>query len=339
MIEPTFSSKFAADLIAYAAERGADRAALTALTHLPQGAMNREDVRIPCSTMGRVWAAAIEQTGDENLAMNLGISRFFGANRTTSLIMESCSTVLEAFQLAARYSVLIADVMTVELGEADGILYIEFQLKPAWQAQPKIVQLDCLAITYVAAVSSLKRLIGTHHPPSLLSLTFASPANVMTWFEVFDCSIDFKAPAHRIGFPADLKSRAVVSSDPGLKAAIRHYADELIATFDGEPPVTRQVMDAIAQGMAPQPPSLEVVATSLGMSARSLQRLLKAEGHTYRGVVEQVRMDLSERYLRGGAHSLDEVAYLTGYTETSSFVRAFKRCKGQPPRRFAQERL
>lgn len=300
--------------------------------------MNREDIRIPCSTMARVWLAAIEQTGDENLAMNLGISRFFGANRTTSLIMEASSTVLESFQLAAHYSVLIADVMTVELGEVDDILYIEFQPKPAWRAQPKIVQLDCLAITYVAAVSSLKRLIGTHHPPSLLSLTFTAPANVMTWFKVFDCSVDFQAQANRIGFPADLKSRAVVSGDPGLKAAIRHYADQLIATFGGEPPVTRQIIDAIVQGMEPQPPSLETVARSLGMSARSLQRLLKAEGRTYRSVVEQVRMDLSERYLSDGERSLDEVAYLTGYTDTSSFVRAFRRCKGQPPRRFAQGR-
>ncbi len=338
MIEPTFSSKFAADLIAYAAEHGANRASLTALTHLPPGAMNREDIRIPCSTMARVWMAAIKQTGDESLAMNLGISRFFGANRTTSLIMEASSTVLESFQLAAHYSVLIADVMTVEIGEADDILYVEFQPKPAWRAQPKMVQLDCLAITYVAAVSSIKRLLGTHHPPSLLSLTFASPANVMTWFEIFDGSIDFKAQANRIGFPADLKSRAVASGDPGLKAAIRHYADELIATFGGQPQVTRQVMDAIVQGMAPQPPSLAAVARSLSKSARSLQRQLKAEGHTYRSLVEQVRMDLSERYLRGSERTLDEIAYLTGYTDTASFVRAFKRSKGLPPRRFAKTR-
>ena len=35
---------------------------------------------------------------------------------------------------------------------------------------------------------------------------------------------------------------------------------------------------------------------------------------------------------------VDEVARLVGYADTSSFVRAFKRCKGQPPRRFAQGR-
>lgn len=336
--EPTFSARFASDLIAYATERGADRAALTALTRLPRDAMNRDDVRIPCSAMARVWAAAIEQTGDANLAMNLGISRFFGADRTPSLIMAASSTVLEAFELAAHYSVLIADVMAVEIGEVDDILYVEYQPKPAWEAQPRVVQLDCLAIAYVGAVSSLKRLVGTHHSPSLLSVTFASPANVMTWFEVFDCSIDFGADANRIGFPADLKSRATTSGDPGLKAALRRYADDLIATFTGESPVAGRVKAVIVRDMAPRPPSLEAAARSLAMSARSLQRRLREEGHTYRGLLESVRIELSERYLLAGERSLDEVAYLTGYADTSSFVRAFKRRKGSPPRRFAQGR-
>ena len=98
----------------------------------------------------------------------------------------------------------------------------------------------------------------------------------------------------------------------------------------------RRIGRAIARDLAPQPPTLAAFARSQGMGARSVQRLLKAEGQTYRGVVERVRMDLSERYLRGGEHSLDEVAYLIGYNDTSSFARAFKRCKGQPPRRFAQ---
>ena len=64
-----------------------------------------------------MWEAAIEQTGDAFLALHLAETQSFAANRTTSLIMESSATVLEAFELAAKYSALIADVMAVEIGE------------------------------------------------------------------------------------------------------------------------------------------------------------------------------------------------------------------------------
>lgn len=337
-MEPTFSSRFASELIDFAAERGGDRAELISLTNLSPTAMNREDIRIPCTTMSLVWSTAMDQTGDTRLAMNLGISRMLGATRTTSLLMEASSTVLESFQLAVQYSALIADVMAVELGEIDDTIYIEFRARDVWRDQPEAVQLDCLAISYVAAATSLNRLLGTHHPPRLLSLAFPAPADTAIWVEVFGCSPKFGAEHNRIGFPAELKSASVATGDPGLKAAIRHYADELSDGFGGEPPMTRAVMAAIVDGMSPQPPSLDAVARTLGIGARSLQRQLKAEGYTYRRLVERVRMDLSERHLRDGRHSVDQVALLAGYADTSSFVRAFKRCKGQPPRRYSRQR-
>ncbi len=300
--------------------------------------MNREDIRIPCTTVSRVWSTAIEQTGDRYLAMNLGISRLPHANRTTELIMEASATVLESFQLAARYSTLIADVMTVELDEIDGHLAIEFIPKATWRQQPEAVQLDCLAITYVSAVSSLSRILGTHQPPTLLSLTFDTPPASERWADALGRAPRFGAAHNRIGFPAELKSESVATSDPGLKAVLRRYGDELNSTFSNERPMTGAVLSTIVGLMAPQPPSLEMVAGSLGQGRRSLQRVLRAEGTSYRSLVEQVRMDVSERHLRDGEYSVDEVARLAGYADTSSFVRAFKRCKGQPPRRFTTGR-
>lgn len=325
-------------MIEFAATRGADRESLLSLTGLPQSVMNREDVRLPCSTMARMWSVAIEQTGDERLAMQMGVSRMFGANRTTSLIMEASATVMESFQLAARYSVLIADVMRVSVGEVDDAVYIDFEPRPVWRDQPEPVQLDCLAITYVAAVSSLSQLLGTRQPPSLLSLAFRSPPDVPTWVEVFGRRPEFGAERNRIGFPAALTTRPVATSDPGLQAAIRRYADELTRSFDSSPPTARRVKRVVVDALTPRPPSIDQVARSIGMSRRSLQRALAAEGQSYRRLVEEVRMDLSERYLVDGGYSVDQVARLVGYADTSSFVRAFKRCKGQPPRRYSSSR-
>lgn len=328
------SSKFASDLIDFAANRGADRQRLISLTGLPLSAMDREDVRIPCTTMSKMWSAAMAQTGERQL----GLSRTARANHTTALIMEASSTVFESFQLAVRYSTLIADVMAVELGESDGHLSIEFTPTAVWREQPDAVQLDCLAITYVSAVSSLGRMLGTDRPPSLLSLTFDTPSGIDTLVEAFGRSPDFGADHNRIGFPAELKSESVTTGDPGLKAAIQRYADELSATIGDEPRVMRDVMSAVADRMDPSPPSLDEIARSMGMSRRSLQRSLRAEGTSFRAVVERVRIDRSEQHLRHGALSVDEVARLVGYADTSSFVRAFKRSKGQPPRQFARRR-
>ena len=70
------------------------------------------------------------------------------------------------------------------------------------------------------------------------------------------------------------------------------------------------------------------------MSGRTLQRKLAEQGHSYQSLVDAARRELAERLLTDSKHSLAEIAYLTGFSEQSSFNRAFKRWAGQTPRSF-----
>ena len=75
----------------------------------------------------------------------------------------------------------------------------------------------------------------------------------------------------------------------------------------------------------------EKIAEQLNMSARSLQRRLKAAGSTFRTLLEAVRKDLAATYVRDPDIELVEVAFLLGFSDQSAFSRAFKRWTGCPP--------
>jgi len=75
----------------------------------------------------------------------------------------------------------------------------------------------------------------------------------------------------------------------------------------------------------------EKIAVQLNMSARSLQRRLKAAGTTFRKLLEAVRKDLAATYVRDPDIELVEVAFLLGFSDQSAFSRAFKRWTGCPP--------
>lgn len=81
-------------------------------------------------------------------------------------------------------------------------------------------------------------------------------------------------------------------------------------------------------------PTLSLIASELGISARTLQRRLSDQGHSFQGVVDMARQDLAQRLLRETDYSLAEVAFLTGFAEQSGFTRAFKRWAGQTPRSY-----
>jgi AraC-like DNA-binding protein len=76
-----------------------------------------------------------------------------------------------------------------------------------------------------------------------------------------------------------------------------------------------------------------VVARQLGMSPRSLTRHLAEEGTTFGEILEQLRRRLAARYLADDRMSVQQIAWLLGYSEVGAFNHAYKRWTGTAPRR------
>ncbi len=72
------------------------------------------------------------------------------------------------------------------------------------------------------------------------------------------------------------------------------------------------------------------------MSARTLQRRLRQANTSFQSAVGSVRQALAERYLAEKNFSVNEIAFLLGYSEPSAFHRSFKRWRGVTPLEFRQ---
>ncbi len=77
--------------------------------------------------------------------------------------------------------------------------------------------------------------------------------------------------------------------------------------------------------------SVAVVAGELGVSRQTLFRRLRAEGTTFEQVLDELRRRLALQYLGEGRASVNETAYLLGFSEPAAFSRAFKRWTGSRP--------
>ena len=81
-------------------------------------------------------------------------------------------------------------------------------------------------------------------------------------------------------------------------------------------------------------PSEAAVADALAVSGRTLRRRLGDRGTSFRDLLDQVRSDLAQQYLRNSTPSVEQIAQLLGYSETTNFRRAFKRWIGLSPREY-----
>jgi AraC-like DNA-binding protein len=78
-------------------------------------------------------------------------------------------------------------------------------------------------------------------------------------------------------------------------------------------------------------PAVTLVARSLGVSVRTLQRRLSDMHLSYSNLLEEVRYRRALVLLRDTDTSMIEIARLLGYSDASHFSRAFRRWGQQSP--------
>ena len=79
---------------------------------------------------------------------------------------------------------------------------------------------------------------------------------------------------------------------------------------------------------------IERIAQSLCISSRTLQRKLKEKGLQFQQLLDEVRTEFATYQLKQNTISIDEQAYLLGFSEPSVYRKCFKRWTGQTPTEF-----
>ena len=93
----------------------------------------------------------------------------------------------------------------------------------------------------------------------------------------------------------------------------------------------RPVRDLVRELLPTGAATLEVVALQLGMHPRTLQRHLAAESTTFNEVIDEVRREMAERYLRDTSMALGHLSRQLGYAEQSVLTRSCRRWFGASP--------
>lgn len=191
---------------------------------------------------------------------------------------------------------------------------------------------------YQAAMLNLKllRLIGGKaFRPSYVNL--AVDARQRDIFEIenkLGCRFHKTTADNAIAFPVTLLDQPVASSSRLLFTLLGGYLDRVKAA--SRTSIAERVQDYIRGALPSGNCSIERCAAKLGMSVRTLQANLSQSGLKFCDILERQRIELARNYLGQDQLSLDDVAANLGYSEQSSFGRAFKRWTGTTPLLYRQ---
>ncbi|MEO1656708.1 MAG: AraC family transcriptional regulator ligand-binding domain-containing protein [Pseudomonadota bacterium] len=190
----------------------------------------------------------------------------------------------------------------------------------------------------MSAVDTISREVSTAtFTPQAVHFKHKARGDVVAFQRHFGCPVHFEA-----GRDALLVSEASLDApnklgDETIASFFDRHLEQELASLASDSGLEQQVRLAVTKVLSEGVPTLSLIASDLGVGARTLQRRLSDQGYSFQGVVDMARQDLAQRLLRETDYSLAEVAFLTGFAEQSGFTRAFKRWSGQTPRSYRLE--
>jgi AraC-like DNA-binding protein len=187
----------------------------------------------------------------------------------------------------------------------------------------------------MSAVDAISREVSTGaFQPLAVHFRHAARGDISIYEEHFGCPVRFSS-----GRDALLVSENSIDvpnklGDETIAAFFDDHLEQQLAARVEASSLDLRVRRAVSNVLSEGVPMVSTIASELAMSARTLQRRLAEQGHSFQSVVDMARKDLAQRLLIETDYSLAEVAFLTGFSEQSSFTRAFKRWAGKTPRSY-----
>jgi AraC-like DNA-binding protein len=152
----------------------------------------------------------------------------------------------------------------------------------------------------------------------------------------FGCPIHHKSAKNVLVLRAADLDRPFPGHNPELLEILTPALAAELGDLEACNSISEQVKVVLKRKLASGRPDLPEVAQELGMSERTLQRRVTDEGKNFRELLVEARQELGRRLLADPSAEINEVAYLLGFQDTSSFHRAFRDWEGVTPNRWRE---
>lgn len=281
--------------------------------------------RISYDVLDRVRARAVEILGIDTFGLRVADylhPSHFGALGYAWL---ASSTLRSAFERLSNFIKLFNDDAEIILEEIDGFLVVT-----------DIIYSDSMNFaarddtTLAILVQMCRFNCGRSFSPQQVWIRHEAPPDPQPWHDFFGCPVNFGAPENRFSIPVEIVDGKLPTANAQLAVINDQLIARDVARLERVDIVTR-VRSMFTEKLSSGCFSENCIAGDLKMTVRTMHRKLTEKGTNFRTLLAEVRESTAVRYLRDPNLTLTEIAFLLGFSQASSFSRAYRSWTGESP--------
>ena len=292
--------------------------------------------RVPLPVMQRAWNEALTTTGDPCLGLRVAEQVRLGHLHAFGLAWMASSSVADAMHRMERYQRILSAAASATF-EASGDEYVLAVQLPAPVPAPNDPWPARVDAFFGIILTLCRSLAGEDFAPACVKLRRSDFGAVEDYRKSFRAPVVFGAARDAVRFRRADCDAPVVAGARELAIEVDRIAERYVHSLDSSPIVT-QLRSILVELLPSGAASQKAVAQRTNTSVSTLQRLLRAEGTSYREVLDETRRELALHYVEDRRYALSEIAFLLGFADQASMTRAFKRWTGTSPKRYAERK-
>ena len=292
------------------------------------------ELRVPYAVLDAMLERMVALSGDDNLGLHLARMEMTDLDDPATFVVLTSATLRDSMERGFRYQRVWGDGERFRLEETGRGVRMRFTPVGAWRPAHR----HHVEVALAQFVLGVRFLTGEDVRPLRVRFVHPAPKDLREHEALFGCPLEFGAPASDIEFSHEDALRPFIHADALLNTMFERQARSALERLPQPTTVSERVREEVRRTLSGGDFSFAAVARALRQPPRTLQRRLAEEGQSYAGIVEALRRELAESYLRRRM-SIAEVSFLLGYAEPAAFHRAFKRWWGTSPESFRRERL
>ncbi|WP_439136048.1 AraC family transcriptional regulator [Pseudomaricurvus sp.] len=331
MQEISVSSYFLRAVVKNATEKGLDVPRLLRRAHNPQRLFREINARVTADQYASLQAITMRELNDEALGYTQ-LPQKVGTWSAVCHWVIHVRTLSQALKRFCLFYSLMERGLKTELSTHEDTLTVHFS---PWQEGEAI---DPFA--YELFMFGLHRLACWLTEDSLpiqqVRLNYPEPEHSQEYRAMFPgaesvfCNTENRPAGCALTFRRRVMELPVKQTPESLSRFLRQPLLNVMVNDYNQQSWSAKTR-AILRRRLSSIPTLVEVAAELDIHPKKLRRKLEAEGISYGDLKSQLRRDIAIRHLTKSSEAIEQIAYLTGFSETCTFTRAFKRWTGVTP--------
>ena len=285
---------------------------------LPPRCLKEPELLIPIDAVRGLLEASAERSGIEGFGLLMAEARRLSNLGPLGLLIREQPTMRLALEALVRYSNRLNEALFLTIEESHEVVVLREELIVGGSGSVR--QSTELAIG--VAFRMLRTFLGPEWRPRRVCFAHDAPADRSIHERVFGRNVEFGHDFNGIVCArADLD---VVNpdADPVVARLARQMLEANPAAKAAD--MSTRVRELVVMLLGTGTCTIDRVAQHLGIDRRTVHRRLANEGATFSELVEAVRRELAQRYVKDPHRSLAEVSLLLGFSAPSGFSRWYR---------------